>query len=42
MVFSTFNPKDAEVEVHIYSLRDAVSRATGLNTLKTLQDVGIT
>jgi len=40
MIFSTFNPKDADVELQIYSLRDANSRSTGLRALKALQDIG--
>jgi diacylglycerol kinase (ATP) len=40
MIFSTFNPKDADVEVHIYNLRDSVNRAKGLTTLKALEELG--
>lgn len=42
MIFSTFNPQDADIEVRIYSLRDPANREKGINTLKKLQAENLT
>jgi len=39
-VFSTFNPKDADTELQIYSIVNKVSRIKGLKALKAEQNKG--
>ena len=40
LVFSTFNPKDADTELQIYSIVNKVSRIKGLKALKAEQQNG--
>jgi len=40
MIFSTFNPKDADIELQIYSIVNKVSRLKGLKALKAEQKKG--
>lgn len=41
MIFSTFNPKDVDIELQIYSIVNKVSRLKGLKALKTEQKKGL-
>ena len=40
MIFSTFKPNGANVEVNFYSIIDNENRKAGLKLLKSLQDDG--
>jgi hypothetical protein len=37
-VFSTFNPKDANVELNIFNLIDSTSRTSGMKQMKEESD----
>jgi len=38
IIFSTFNPKDSDVELYVYNMVNKLSRENGLRTLKAEQN----